>query len=130
VSARDTLPAEAEVRAAMTHLVKHATTAGARPTATALAARLGISRPALYRHFRPLVEELLTAASSHEEVRRRRIRDRDGEIARLRREKEDLRRHVELYEEVIRQLTIENDQLKRQLEDQAGVAHLDSLRRT
>jgi DNA-binding transcriptional ArsR family regulator len=130
VSARDTLPAEAEVRAAMTHLVKHATIAGARPTATALAARLGISRPALYRHFRPLVEELLTTASSHEEVRRRRIRDRDGEIARLRREKEDLRRHVELYEEIIRQLTVENDQLKRQLEDQAGLAHLDSLRRT
>jgi hypothetical protein len=43
------------------------------------------------------------------------VRDRDGEIAKLRREKEDLRRHVELYEEVIRQLTIENDRLKRQV---------------
>jgi AcrR family transcriptional regulator len=89
VSARDTLPAEAEVRAAMTHLIKHATTAGTRPTATALAAHLGISRPALYRHFRPVVEELLIAASSHEETRRRRIRDRDGEIAKLRREKSE-----------------------------------------
>jgi DNA-binding transcriptional ArsR family regulator len=124
------MPADAEVRAAMTHLIKHATPAGTRPTATALAARLGISRPALYRHFRPLVEELLTTASSHEETRRRRIRDRDGEIAKLRRERENLRRHVELYEEIVRQLTVENDQLKRQLEDQAEVAHLDSLRRT
>jgi AcrR family transcriptional regulator len=100
------------------------------PPAVALAARLGISRPALYRHYRPMVEELLAAASTHEEARRRRIRDRDGEIATLRREREELRRHVELYEELIRQLTVENNQLKQELEKQAGVTQIDSQRRT
>jgi DNA-binding transcriptional ArsR family regulator len=98
---RDALPSDGEVRAAIAHLLEQAAAGNGRPTATALAARLGISRPALYRHFRPLVDGLLTAASAHEKPRRRRIRDRDGEIAKLRREKEDLRRHVELYEEVI-----------------------------
>jgi DNA-binding transcriptional ArsR family regulator len=129
VRGRDALPAEAEVRAAIAHLLRQAAANNAPPTATALAARLGISRPALYRHYRPMVDELLTAASGHEEPRRRRIRDRDGEIAKLRREKEDLRRHVELYEEIIRQLTVENDRLKQQLENQAGIAHMDSPHR-
>jgi AcrR family transcriptional regulator len=126
---RNALPAEAQVRAAIAHLLQQATAGNARPTATALATHLGISRPALYRHYRPIVDELLAAASTHEDTRRRRIRDLDGEVAKLRREKEDMRRHVELYEEIIRQLNVENDRLKRQLEKQAGVTDLDSHRR-
>jgi len=126
---RNALPAEAQVRAAIAHLLQQATAGNARPTATALATHLGISRPALYRHYRPMVDELLAAASTHEDTRRRRIRDLDGEVAKLRREKEDMRRHIELYEEIIRQLSVENDRLKRQLEKQAGVTDLDSHRR-
>jgi AcrR family transcriptional regulator len=129
VRPRDALPTDGEVRSAIDHLVKQAAAGNGRPTAKALAARLGISRPALYRHFRPLVDELLTAASAHEEVRRRRTRDRDDEIARLRRQKEDLRRHVELYEEIIRQLTNENDRLKQQVEKLAGITQIDGRRR-
>ena len=126
---RDALPTDGEVRSAIAHLAKQAAAGNGRPTATALAARLGISRPALYRHFRPLVDELLTAASGHEETRRRRIRDRDNEIAKLRRQKEDLRRHVELYEEIIRQLTTDNDRLKQQVDKLAGITQIDSRRR-
>jgi AcrR family transcriptional regulator len=122
---REALPPDAEVRAAVAWLLEQAVANGIRPTATALAARVGISRPALYRHFRPLVNELLTAASTDEESRRRRIRDRDGELAKVRNEKEDLRRHVELYEELVRQLSLENERLKQQLEKQAGVTHID-----
>ena len=118
---RDALPTDGKVRAAIADLVTQAAAGNGRPTATALATRLGISRPALYRHFRPMVDELLTAASAHEETRRRRIRDRDGEIAKLRREKAELRRHVECYEEVIRQLTVENKKLKQEIEERAGV---------
>jgi AcrR family transcriptional regulator len=126
---RAALPSEAEVRAAIAHLLEQAAFGNGRPTAVALAARLGISRPALYRHYRPMVDELLAAASPHEETRRRQIRDRDGEIAKIRREKEELRRHVELYEEVIRQLTTENEKLKQQLEHQAGVIRIGSPHR-
>jgi AcrR family transcriptional regulator len=129
VRPRDALPTDGEVRSAIAYLVKQAAAGNGRLTAKALAARLGISRPALYRHFRPLVDELLTAASVHEEAGRRRTRDRDGEIAKLRREKEDLRRHVELYEEIIRQLTTENDRLKHQVEQLAGITQIDSRRR-
>jgi AcrR family transcriptional regulator len=121
VSDRGALPGDAEVRAAIGHLLEQAADGNGRPTATALAARLGISRPALYRHFRPAVDELLADADGHGETRRRRIRDRDGEIAKLRREKAELRRHVECYEEVIRQLTVENKKLKQQLEERAGI---------
>jgi AcrR family transcriptional regulator len=127
---RDALPTDREVRAAVDHLLMQAAAGDARPTATALAARLGVSRPALYRHFRSAVDELLTAASTHEATRRRRIRDRDSEIAKLRREKAELRRHVEVYEEIIRQLTSENEQLKRQLEKQAGVTQIGKPRPT
>jgi AcrR family transcriptional regulator len=128
MSHRIALPAEAEVQAAVAHLIQQATAGNGRPTATALATHLGISRPALYRHFRPLVDELLAVASTHEEARRCRNRDRDGRVARLRREKEDLRRHVELYEEIIRQLSIENDRLKQQVEKLAGITQIDSRR--
>lgn len=94
MSDRGALPGDAEVRAAIGHLLERAADGDGRPTATALAALLGISRPALYRHFRPAVDELLADADLHEETRRRRIRDRDGEITKLRREKADLLRHV------------------------------------
>jgi hypothetical protein len=126
MSGPDALPTDGEVRAAITHLLEQAAAGNGRPTATALATRLGISRPALYRHFRPAIDELLTTARPHEEARRRRIRDRDSEFAKCRRENEGLRRHIKLYEEIIRQLTTENDRLKQQLERQAGVTHIDS----
>jgi DNA-binding transcriptional ArsR family regulator len=128
VNDRVALPAEAEVRAAMAHLLQRAAADGIRPTAVALAARLGISRPALYRHFRPVVEELLTTATAHEEARRRRIRDCNGELAQLKLKNADLRRHVELYEEIVRQLTINNDRLRQRLEERTGVTHIDSHR--
>jgi hypothetical protein len=35
---------------------------------------------------------------------------------------------VELYDEIIRQLTVENSRLRRQLEQQAGVSQIDSRR--
>jgi DNA-binding transcriptional ArsR family regulator len=128
VSDRPALPSEAEARAAIAYLLERASDDGTRPSAGALAAQLGISRPALYRHYRPLVDELRSAAGSREETRRRRLRDRDGEIVKLRQEKEDLRCHVRLYEEIIRQLTVENDRLKWQLESQAGVTRIASPR--
>jgi AcrR family transcriptional regulator len=126
---RDALPAETEVRAAIAYLVEQAAAGSARATATALATQLGISRPALYRNYRAMVNELLAAASAHKEARQRRSRDRDGEIAKLRRGKDNLSRHVKLYEEIIRQLSTENDRLRRQLENQAGVTQIDSRHR-
>lgn len=130
---RQPLPTKAQVRAAATELLKGAMDGG-RPTATALAAHLGISRPALYRHYRPLVDELLQAAAEQAAASKRRARGgltraHEDELARLRRTNEELRRHVQLYEEVIRQLTVDNHTLTQQLASHAGVADLTARRR-
>src|SRR6266511_1708370 len=90
------------VRAAATELLKAAARDG-RPIATRLAAHLGISRPALYRHYRPLVDELLNAAAQLAATSRRpapsaAVCDQQKELARLRCANEELRRHVTLYE--------------------------------
>src|SRR6266545_2293223 len=109
---REALPTDAEVRAAITYLLEQANAGDGRPTATALAARVGISRPALYRRYRHLVDELLSAAVQPEQTRRRRVHDHQQKLVKLRQRNEDLRRHVEAYEEVIRQLTIDNLRLR------------------
>ena len=49
-------------------------------------------------------------------------------ITSLRHENEQLRLHVELYEEHIRRLTVENTRLTAELAQQQGVAHLASQR--
>lgn len=130
---RRPLPADAQVRGAAVELLK-AAARGGRPTATALAARVGISRPALYRHYRPLVDELLDAAAEQAAARKQHARGAGAvcdheELARLRRSNEELRRHVQVYEEVIRQLTVDNHTLKQQLASHAGVIDLAARRR-
>src|SRR5512132_3255102 len=113
----DALPSEAQVRAAMTWLLRQSAADGTRATATALAARVGISRPALYRHYRHLVDELLNAAAESEPTHRHYACNHQQELGKLRQRSEDLRRHVKVYEEVIRQLTIENLRLRQQLDN-------------
>ena len=54
--------------------------------------------------------------------------DHEDGLARLRRINEELRRHVQLYEEVIRQLTVDNNTLKQQLARHAGVTDLAARR--
>jgi AcrR family transcriptional regulator len=125
------LPTEAQVRAAAAELLE--TVGGGRPTATALATRVGISRPALYRHYRPLVDELLEAAAEQAAAGKRPARStttcgHEDDLARLRRTNEELRRHVQIYEEVIRQLTVDNHSLKQQLASRAGVTDLVARR--
>lgn len=128
---RQPLPTEAQVRATAAELLE--TVGGGRPTATALAAHLGISRPALYRHYRPLVDELLEAAAGQAAASKRPARStatcgHEDDLARLRRANEELRRHVQIYEEVIRQLTVDNHTLKQQLASHAGVTALTAHR--
>jgi AcrR family transcriptional regulator len=90
------LPTEAQVLAAAAELLK--TVGSGRPTATALAAHLGISRPALYRHYRPMVDELLEAAAEQtagkRPARSTTACGHEDVLARLRRTNEELRRHV------------------------------------
>jgi AcrR family transcriptional regulator len=124
------LPTEAQVRTAATELLNAAAAGSGRPTATALAAHLGISRPQLYRHYQPLVDELLdAAAASTRHARRGRIVcNHEEELARLRRANGELHHHVQVYEEIIRQLTVDNTRLRSQLDQHAGVVDLTARR--
>jgi hypothetical protein len=51
-------------------------------------------------------------------------RDLDAELAWVRRANEDLHRHVALYEEAIRQLTVDNTRLREELDQHAGITRL------
>jgi hypothetical protein len=77
---------------------------------------------------------MLDQAAQHHSAlpKRRRTQDdpddRDHTIRRLRDENDDLRRHLEIYEEHLRMLTIENNRQRQQLEQIAGVSDLNARR--
>jgi AcrR family transcriptional regulator len=107
-----------------------------RATVTELARRAGIARPTLYRNHPDAVTDLLTQAAA---TARRRESSSQSEkptqhmvelIAKLRQQNEDLRLHVELYEEHIRRLTVDNNRLLTQLAQANNVAILDHRRQT
>ena len=119
------------LRAAAEEVLGEARAAGRRATVTALAERAGMTRPTLYRNHPGLIADFLgRAAEQHRatvprESANQQLRDK---LARLRRENEDLRRHLAIYEDHIRRLVTENTQLRHELSDLGGVSNLSSYR--
>jgi AcrR family transcriptional regulator len=132
---RDTLPSDEDVRAAADGLLSAHVDGGPYPSVSALANRFNVNRTTFYRHYSPIATAMLDQAAQHHSAlpKRRRTQDdaddRDHTIRRLRDENNDLRRHLEIYEEHLRMLTIENNRQRQQLEQIAGVSDL-SARRT
>jgi AcrR family transcriptional regulator len=99
-----------------------------------LAKRFRVNRTTFYRHYSPIAAAMLDQAAQHHSEGPKRRRppddsdDRDHTIRRLRDENSDLRRHLEIYEEHLRILTIENKRQKEQLEQIAGVSDLSARR--
>ena len=128
------LPTEEVVRAAVDELLAQHRAGGSYPSVSALAKRFHVNRTTFYRHYYTVTAAMLdTAAHQHTNgTQRRRPRreedDRDRTIQRLRAENTDLRRHLDIYEEHIRMLTIENQGFRRQLEQAAGLADLNDRR--
>lgn len=128
------LPSEDQVRAAAEELLAAHREGGAYPTVTALAKRFDLNRTTFYRHFAAAAEAMLdTAQQQHTDERKRRrpVRsddDRDRALRRLRDENDNLRKHVEIYEEHLRMLTTENARLREELQRQAGVTDLAGRR--
>lgn len=128
------LPSEDQVRAAAEELLAAQREGGAYPTVTALAKRFDLNRTTFYRHFAAAAEAMLDAAQQQhtdERKRRRPVRsddDRDRALRRLRNENDNLRKHVEIYEEHLWMLTTENARLRDQLQRQAGVTDLAGRR--
>jgi AcrR family transcriptional regulator len=127
-------PTDEEVRTAAEHLLAVHRDGGAYPSVSELAKHFAVNRTTFYRHFAPIAKAMLdTAGQQHTEgPKRRRPPRQDGEcdqiIRRLRDENTNLRRHVELYEEHLRMLTMENAKLTEQLQQLAGITEISSRR--
>ncbi|MEV5906335.1 cell division protein ZapB [Streptomyces sp. NPDC052127] len=114
---RPALPDADTVRAAMDTVLAAAVARGRRPTLTAVERHLGLAHATFYRHysdlitgyFQPRIPRPTAAAdggpAGADETAARTVR-------RLRQENTELRRTVEVYAEMIRQLAAENDALR------------------
>jgi AcrR family transcriptional regulator len=128
------LPADDEVRATADELLTEHREGGAYPSVSALAKGFNVNRSTFYRHYSAITNAMLdSAAQQHADGPKRRLPrhtdgDRDETIRRLRTENNDLRRHLEIYEEHIRMLTIDNTNQKSQLDRLAGVTDLNARR--
>jgi hypothetical protein len=128
------LPADDDIRTAADELLAQHRAGGTYPSVSALAKTFHINRTTFYRHYAAIASAMLDSAAqqSTEGPKRRRPphndADRDKTLQRLRTENTDLRRHLEIYEEQIRMLTIENSRYRGQLEVLAGVTDLNSHR--
>jgi AcrR family transcriptional regulator len=123
----------AQVRQVAATLLDEARAGASRPTISELARRAGIARPTLYRNHPDIIADFL----SHTPAARRQAgaqhpprpsQQLAEQTARLRQQNEELRRHVDLYEEHIRRLTIENNRMRSQLAQLSNVTVLDHHR--
>lgn len=127
---RHELTDEAVIRAAE-ELLAQVANDGRAATVTALANRLGVKRQTLYRNFGPTISNYLAtdAARRTQAPRPRRNGATDSDtIARLRRENDELSRHLRIYEDHIRRLTIDNARLTAELNAARGVTGLAKRR--
>jgi hypothetical protein len=126
------LPSHDEVRLAMDLVLRESTETGRRPTITAVEQRLDIAHPTFYRNYPELIDwfkQQVQDQKAAPQGRRGATRgDPAAEMARLRRENEDLRALTKLYAEAIRQLTLDYAELEAKLNAHAGVTPLDARR--
>ncbi|GGR10247.1 hypothetical protein [Kitasatospora griseola] len=126
-------PTLAEVHAARDELLAKAAQEGRRLTVAELAGHLGLKRPTFYNRFPEVAAELvnIAAEAGHKATGRPR-NDRAAELEKkltlLRRERDDLRRHLDIYADHIRRLTMENASLRQELESRSGVTVLAQRR--
>ena len=128
---KHTLTTETVVEA-VEDLLAQAAEQGKATTVTALADRLGVRRQTLYRDFGPAVADFLSRDAARRTRQPRPPRDDTSDrktIARLRREKDELTRHLHIYEDHIRRLTVANTRLTNEVIKFSGVTHLNSVAR-
>ncbi len=116
-------------RTALQELTEESRKAGLTPTASALAKRLGLKRPTLYAKFPELIVELNAERASN--GAQLKGRPRDAVIGDLRntitlatRTRKDMEHQLATYAEQIRRLTIENIELRQELEASQNVTSI------
>ena len=129
---RRQLPSNDEVRLAMHFVLRESAETGRRPTITAVERRLDIAHPTFYRNYPELIDwfkqQLQDQKAAQWAGTGTARTDSAAEMARLRRENEDLRTLTKLYAEAIRQLTLDHAELEAKVNAQAGVTTLDARR--
>jgi hypothetical protein len=125
---RAALPAEAQVRKALTELIGRCDENGARPSVLALAGQFGLSNTTFRRNFPEIAAEVgavrtAPPAEDHPQATSRydRLIERN---AKLRRANRDLRDHLTLAAAHVQRLSLENDRLLRTVETATGVTRL------
>ena len=127
------LPTEHHVRQAMDDVFQHSRQTGQRPTIAAVERKLDIAHATFHRHYADLITNYFQprartrASDTTPEQLSVDTRVSDA-LTRLRQENTDLRKLVQLYEEAIRQLTLDNHDLHSRLLDHAAVVPIGSRR--
>jgi len=130
------LPDQAHVRDVLPDMLAEAAAGGAKPSVLALARRLGLSNATFWRHFRDIATEIRhTAGHGMAQPGGQNPRgDRAGELASqnagLRRERDRLADQLEAALGHLRRLTIDNAQLRHDLEAAHKITRLDPGRET
>jgi AraC-like DNA-binding protein len=123
------MPAEYEVRAAAREIIEQTRETGHRPSVLAVARRFGLSNTTFRRNFPDVARELgeqrrtppTAVEGSAAAARENTLRERHAIVLR---EKENLREHLELAAANIMRLTLENRQLRRELEAVSKVTRI------
>ncbi|WP_420036102.1 hypothetical protein ACN2WE_31225 [Streptomyces sp. cg28] len=110
------LPDTDTVKTAIDIVLKEAAARGRHPTVTAVERHLGIPHATFHRHYRDVIDQhfrphLHARAQPHGNTIGT-TNTSTNNLLRLRQENRDLRRTLALYEEAIRQLTLENEALR------------------
>jgi AcrR family transcriptional regulator len=128
-------PCDDDVRAAADELLSQHRSGDPYPSVSSLAKRFHVNRTTFYRHYSAVTDAMLDTAmhkladgTKRRHPRREEEDERNHTIQRLRSENTDLRRHLDIYEEHIRMLTIEGQQLRQQLEEAAGLTDINDRR--
>jgi AcrR family transcriptional regulator len=131
VSRKIDLPGEAHVRDVLADMLAEAAAGGAKPSVLALARRLGLSNATFWRHFRDIATEVRHAASvgmapaGGENLRRDRAGELASQNAGLRRDRDRLADQLDAALGHLRRLTIDNAQLRHDLEAARRITRLD-----
>jgi hypothetical protein len=122
-----------EVQLAMNLVLREAQETGRRATITAVERRLDVKHATFYRNFPHLIAGFQEQADAQrnnpkaEQDARRKTSPEDT-IADLRRENAQLRRTLAIYGEALRQLTLDYEEVRSQVQQSAQVADLTAHR--
>jgi dienelactone hydrolase len=131
VTRKTGLPPEDHVRAVMTRMLAAAAAGGPRPIVLALAGNLGLANATFWRHYHDIATELrqhaardIPALARGQNPQPGQDRELASQNAALRRERDHLVSQLEAALSHLRRLTIDNAELRRELETARAITRI------